>query len=137
MKYLLDTNILSALTKRPEGPVHRMLRRTVREDVATSIIAAAELRYGYVKSGSTHWERIIEAILESITVVPWDRPADMAYARLRAAAERQGVTVSQNDMLIAAHAVAIGAILVSDDRVFPRIAGLRVENWLRPENDEL
>ncbi len=137
MKYLLDTNILSALTKRPEGPVHQMLRRTAREDVGTSIIAAAELRYGYVKIGSLRWERIIETILESIVVVPWDRPADIAYARLRAATERRGITVSQNDMLIAAHAVALGAILVSDDRVFPRIDGLRIENWLRPENDEL
>ncbi|WP_152048072.1 PIN domain-containing protein [Aureimonas psammosilenae] len=131
MKYLLDTNIISAIIRDPEGRAGRIFAETRRADVGTSIIAAAELRYGYVKIASRRWEHIVEATLATMTVVAWDRPADMAYARLRTEAERQGVTVGQNDMLIAAHASALGAMLVSDDRIFPRIAELRVENWLR------
>ena len=130
MRYLLDTNIISAIVRKPDGRAGRMFAQTARGDVGTSIIAAAELRYGYVKIASRRWEQVIETILGAMTIVAWDSPADMAYARLRTESERQGVTVGQNDMLIAAQASALGATLVSDDRIFPRIAGLQVENWL-------
>ncbi len=136
MKYLLDTGIISAIVRDPEGRASRVFGNTARADVGTSIIAAAELRYGYVKIASRRWERTIETILATMTIVAWDHPADMAYARLRTEAERQGVTVGRNDMLIAAHASALGAILVSDDRIFPRVAGLKVENWLRAGANE-
>jgi tRNA(fMet)-specific endonuclease VapC len=136
VKYLLDTNVLSVLIRDQSSPAARIFAEKAGTEVSTSIIAAAELRFGYVRAGSKRWELGVEAMLQAITVLAWESPADREYARLRTTAERQGVTVGYNDMLIAAHASAIGAILVSDDRIFPRIAGLQVENWLRAGTDE-
>jgi tRNA(fMet)-specific endonuclease VapC len=74
----------------------------------------------------------LEAILADIPVLPFDAPTDRAYARTRQALERSGASVSANDLLIAAHALALDCILVTDnEREFSRVPGLRVENWLR------
>jgi len=129
--YLLDTNALSDLVRNPHGQVAQQYSLHL-EDAATSIIVAAELRFGAEKRGSARLLGQLEAILADIPVLPFDAPADRAYARTRQALERSGASISANDLLIAAHALALDCILVTDnEREFSRVPGLRVENWLR------
>lgn len=134
MRYLLDTNIVSHIYKFPEGVIASRVRDFETGDLGTSIIVAAELRFGYTKVESARLERFIEATLGTLEVAPWDSPADMAYAHVRTFLERLGKKIGQNDMLIAAHAMALGAIMVTqNEREFARVPGLRVENWLQPQ----
>ena len=132
--YLLDTNILSELVHHPrDGTVARQLalaRAHGGQDISTSIIAAAELRYGVAKRGSTRLARQVETVLGALDVLPFEAPADVIYGRLRADLERRGQPMGGNDLLIAAHALAAQLTLVTDDPGFARIPELLRENWL-------
>lgn len=132
MRYLLDTNIVSDLVRNPQGRVTRCIRAVGEARVCTSIVVAAELRYGAAKKGSGRLSAQIEAVLGALDVLPLDIPADAAYGRLRVDLERAGRPIGGNDLLIAAQAVALGHTLVTDnEREFARIDGLACENWLR------
>lgn len=132
IRYLLDTNILSDLVRNPQGRVAARIAHVGARAVYTSIIVAAELRFGAVKKGSDRLTAQLEGILSAIDIQPFEAPADVAYARLRAQLEAAGAPIGANDMLIASHALAAGCVVVTDnEREFGRISGLRVENWLR------
>lgn len=132
MRYLLDTNVLSDLVRRPQGPVSEHVRRVGENVVMTSIIVAAELRFGAAKRGSKPLTAQLEAILGALEVMPLEPPADDAYAAIRTELEARGAPIGGNDMLIAAHARALGTTLVTDnEREFRRVDGLSIENWLR------
>lgn len=129
--YLLDTNIISDMIRNPDGPVARRLEQVGAKAVFTSIIVAAELRYGCAKKGSAKLLSRVEGILETIPVLPLDSPADAAYGGMRAQLEAAGQPIGMNDLLIAAHAHALGLTLVTDNtREFSRLPGLKLENWL-------
>ena len=131
MGYLLDTNILSDLIRNPFGPVAQRIEAVGAKAVCTSIIVAAELRYGSAKKGSPRLQARVEDILATIPVLPLDVPADADYGRQRAQLEASGQSIGGNDLLIAAHALALGLTLVTHNtREFSRIAGLQVEDWL-------
>jgi tRNA(fMet)-specific endonuclease VapC len=131
MPYLLDTNIVSDLVRNPQGRVTQRIRAVGETEVATSIIVAAELRYGAEKKGSPGLTAQLEAVLGALAVLPFEAPADAAYGLLRARLERAGRPIGGNDLLIAAQAVAIRHTLVTDnEREFARIAELPYENWL-------
>jgi tRNA(fMet)-specific endonuclease VapC len=133
MHYLLDTNILSDLVKRPQGAVATRIAAVGGDQVCTSLIVAAELRYGAAKRGSEKLTKQLEAILATLPVIPLEAPTDRQYGQLRAALESQGNLIGPNDLLIAAHALALGAIPVTDNtREFERVRGLVIENWLQP-----
>jgi tRNA(fMet)-specific endonuclease VapC len=128
---MLDTNIISDLIKNPQGQAARHIARVGERDVCTSIIVAAELRYGCAKSGSKRLTKAVEDLLGEINVLPFDSPADGEYAGIRSALEAIGTPIGGNDLLIAAHARAIGATVVTNNRSeFKRVRGLKVENWL-------
>lgn len=130
-QYLLDTNILSHLVRDPRGSVARRIAEVGEQKVATSIVCAAELRFGARKKGSARLTAQVEAILGILSVLALEPPADAHYAELRTDLERRGTPIGGNDMLIAAHALTIDAILVTDNvREFARVAALKVENWL-------
>lgn len=132
MKYLLDTNILFELIRSPRGLAARRLGELGEEQVCTSIVVAAELRYGAAKRSSPKLTERVQGALGRLEVLPLDAPADTAYATLRARLESRGQPIGANDLLIAAHALAHGCILVTDnEKEFSRIEGLVVENWLR------
>ena len=132
MRYLLDTNIVSDLVRNPQGRVTERISAVGEARVSTSIIVAAELRYGAAKRGSPRLTAQLEAVLAALEVLPFEAPADAAYGRLRAALEGAGQPIGGNDLLIAAQAVALGHTIVTDnDREFARIAELPRENWLR------
>jgi tRNA(fMet)-specific endonuclease VapC len=134
--YLLDTNILSDIAKDPSGRAaqeHQRLTEDPETDVFTSIIVACELRFGVIKKGSARLAARVDEQLAGIRIAPLSAGADDAYAALRTDLERRGQPIGQNDMLIAAHALALDAILVTDNvREFKRVKGLRLENWMRP-----
>lgn len=131
-RYLLDTNIVSDLVRNPQGGVAKRIRRIGEAKVATSVIVAAELRFGAEKKGSRRLADQIAAILDVIEILPFEPPADAAYAAIRANLEIAGRPIGANDLLIAAHAVSLGRTLVTDhERDFRRIRGLSTVNWLR------
>ena len=132
--YLLDTNILSDLVHHPRSGRAALQLALVGahggQDISTSIVAAAELRYGVAKRGSTRLARQVEAVLGALDVLPFEAPADVIHGRLRTDLERRGQPMGGNDLLIAAHALAAGLTLVTDDHGFARIPELLRENWL-------
>ena len=131
MRYLLDTNIVSDLVRNPEGRVTQRIRKVGEAQVCTSIIVAAELRYGAAKRGSVRLSSQVDTILRSLEVVPFEAPADSTYALLRARLESAGQVIGGNDLLIAAQGIALGhTIVTANEREFRRIEDLPVENWL-------
>lgn len=129
--YLLDTNIVSDALRNTRGVCASRIGMTDAEALCTSIVVAAELRFGVAKKGSAELARRVEHALGSLRVLPLDGEADRHYGRLRADLERDGRPIGANDMLIAAHALAIDAVLVTDNVFeFSRVPGLRYENWL-------
>jgi tRNA(fMet)-specific endonuclease VapC len=132
MRYLLDTNVLSDLLRNPRGRVAEKIIRVGEGQVCTSIIVAAELRYGVAKGGSARLGAQLEAIFAALDVLAFEAPADHEYARIRARLDQRGRPIGANDLLIAAHALALGHTVVTDnEREFSRIPELSVENWLR------
>jgi tRNA(fMet)-specific endonuclease VapC len=128
---MLDTNIISALIRDPVGPATRHIERVGYEEICTSIVVAAELRYGCAKKGSAKLLARVESLLDTIPVLPLDAPTDTHYGGIRAELEAAGQPIGANDLLIGAHAYALGLTLVTDNiREFNRIRGLAVENWL-------
>jgi tRNA(fMet)-specific endonuclease VapC len=131
MPYLLDTDVVSELVRNPQGRVTVRIREVGEEQVATSIIVAAELRYGAAKKGSPRLTAQVEAILGAMEILPFTEPADTVYGTLRAGLERKGQPIGGNDLLIAAQAMSLGFTLVTgNEREFARIDDLRCENWL-------
>jgi tRNA(fMet)-specific endonuclease VapC len=129
--YLLDTNIISDLIRNPSGLVAQHIEQVGHRKIFTSIIVAAELRYGCTKKGSRKLLARVESLLETIPVLPLDIPTDAEYGNIRTQLEAAGQPIGQNDLLIAAHTCALGLTLVTDNtREFARISGLDVENWL-------
>ena len=132
MHYLLDTNAVSDLVRNPQGRVAQHIRKVGEARVCTSIIVAAELRYGANKKASPRLSAQLEAVLGAIEVLPFEKPADAAYGVMRARLEQLGRPIGSNDMLIAAHALALGYTIITDnEREFARVEDLKMENWLR------
>jgi tRNA(fMet)-specific endonuclease VapC len=130
-RYLLDTNIISDLIRNPRGKAAKRVGRLGEDNICTSVIVAAELRYGCARSGSERLRRAVEDLLSEIDVLPFDVPADAEYGRIRASLEAAGKPIGSNDLLIAAHASATGATIATGNTdEFMRVGGLKVENWL-------
>ena len=130
-RYLLDTSIISDLIRNPLGKTARRIAKVGEENICTSIIVAAELRYGCAKRGSERLTKAVEDLLSEINVLPFDVPADAEYGAIRSQLEAAGTPIGGNDRLIAAHARASGATIVTANiDEFKRVRGLNAENWL-------
>ena len=130
--YLLDTSVLSHLIRLPQGPVAERISRVGEVNVLTSVIVACELRYGAAKRGSKRLSKQVEAVLSAMTIRPLESDVERVYASIRLALERRGTPIGAHDMLIAAHARALGAVCVTDNVAeFRRVPALKVENWVR------
>ena len=131
VRYLLDTDVLSDLVRNPQGRVAEKIAAVGQRAVATSVIVAAELRFGAAKRGSPRLTGQLNAILAAMEILPFEPPADERYAALRLRLKRSGKPIGPNDMLIAAHALAVDAVLVSGNtREFALVPSLGTENWL-------
>lgn len=130
--YLLDTNTVSYITKGNSLAARSQLEALGDEDiVCVSSITEAELRYGLAKRPQAHSLRAaIEALLFKLQILPWGREEAAAYGILRAKLESAGKTLDAMDMLIAAHAMAVRAVLVTNDQAFQQVENLPgTVNW--------
>jgi len=132
VRYLLDTNIVSDLVRNPQGRISQRIRTVGEAQVCTSIIVAAELRYGSAKKGSPRLAAQLDAVLSALEVLAFEAPADTTYGSLRARLEQSGRLIGANDLLIAAQALSLGHVLVTgNEGEFAGVSGLSCENWLR------
>lgn len=135
-RFLLDTNIVSDLVRRPQGAIAARIAAVGEACICTSIVVAAELRFGAAKSESRRLRAQIDAVLAVMDVLPLAPPVDVHYADIRHKLERSGLPIGPNDMLIAAHARATGCIVVTGNlREFRRVPRLKVVNWLSDQRN--
>jgi tRNA(fMet)-specific endonuclease VapC len=131
MKYMLDTNAISSIVSNPQGPVLTRMIEVGEANVFTSIFVHAEVWYGVKKKGSADLAAKVRRVTERLYVAPFQMPGDARYGDIRLAL-RQGRNIGPNDLWIAAHALALDAVLVTDnEREFSRVPGLKLENWVR------
>lgn len=137
VRYLLDTNIISHMMREINGVASQKFRQIAFGQVSlpmyTSVVVDCELQFGLIRKPNERLSRAYERIIAAVKVLPLDTEVVPHYARLRADLEANGTPIGPNDTLIAAHALALDAILVSGDAEFRRVPGLRVENWLTEE----
>ncbi len=131
MPFLLDTNILIAMSKQRPGLADR-LEGIPADAVLLSSVVVAEIEYGIAKSRRRqHNRRVFDALLFGFRVLPFDAAAARLYGPIRAELEKRGRLIGPYDMMIAAHAKAVDAVLVTDNtREFARVDGLKTTNWL-------
>ncbi len=131
MLYLLDTNILIAMSKEKPGLAFR-LQRYPAEAILLSTVVLAELEYGIAKSSRQEHNRLVyDTLLRNFRVVGFDAEAARHYGPIRADLEKKGRLIGPYDMLIAAQAKTLNAVLVTDNTgEFARVEGIRLENWL-------
>jgi tRNA(fMet)-specific endonuclease VapC len=130
---LLDTNTASYAIKGNLPRVRERLQKIALAEVAISVITEAELRFGVLRlPGAKRLAIVVEEFLRFIDIRPWDPAAAQNYGQLRASIEQQGRPMGNLDLMIAAHSLALGTILVSSDRVFRRVKELKLEDWTRP-----
>lgn len=130
MTYLLDTNIcIYIINARPPQVLDRF-RQEKLGIIALSSVSAAELAYGVIKSGSARNQQALELFLSPLEILPFDEKAIWKYALVRSGLEQTGQPIGALDAMIAAHALSIDAILVTNNtREFSRVQGLRIDNW--------
>ena len=132
MKYMLDTDIcIYLINKRPPKVLDRFHRNEVG-DIGVSSVTVAELAYGVAKSGSERNRAALEGFLLPLEIADFDQKAAWKFGEVRSALERAGKPIGPYDMQIAAHALALGCTVVTNNqREFQRVSGLKVENWTR------
>jgi len=132
--YLLDTNAISHIMRNTDGAVARRYRQRLLSpepcQMVTSVVVQCELAFGLLKRPSPRLQAVYDIQMSQLPVLALDADAATHYAQLRTALERAGTPIGANDALVAAHALALDATVVSDDAEFLRVPGLRVENWL-------
>ena len=130
MKYLLDTDIcIYVINERPKAVLERFSKHPIG-DLGVSSITAAELAFGVVKSASPRNQAALEAFLLPLQIASYELDAAMTYGRIRADLQRRGAAIGPLDMLIAAHALSLDAVLVTNNlKEFRRVSGLRCESW--------
>ncbi len=131
LSWMLDTHILSALIKAPQGALVQRLAGIDPDSLCTSIVVACELRFGAQRRGSPVLQVKVDELLENLNVLAFDAEADRHHADIRTVLERAGTPIGSHDLFIAAHARSLGLTLVSHNlREFARVPGLEVEDWL-------
>lgn len=131
MLHLFDTDTCSYVIRGASGALDARLAMARPESLAVSAITRAELMVGLEKRGKPRaLSRLVYGFLDTIAVMPWDTPAADHFARLRVALERAGTPIGVMDAMIAGHALALDATLVTNNqRHFQKVAALKMENW--------
>ena len=126
MIYLIATNTVSYIVRGTSPAARTALIHLTNDDMGCiSAITEGEIRYGLAKIPQAHrLQSAVEGFLTRIKILPWGREEARSYGELRAALESKGKALGNMDMLIAAHAVAVGAVLVTNDKAFRHVKGL-------------
>lgn len=129
-RYMLDTNTASYAIKGNSLNVRSNLQKVAIAAVCISAVSEAELRFGVLrKHNPPKLATGLDVFLTGVGSLPWDSAAAVSYARLRVAMEEKGTPIGNIDIMIAAHALSIDAVLVTHDHVFRHIRDLRLEDW--------
>jgi tRNA(fMet)-specific endonuclease VapC len=132
VRYLLDTNTASYVIKGNFSRVRERLLKIPMADVGISVVTEAELRFGVARRPeAVSLKRVVEEFLLRVEILSWDSEAARRYAALRATLEQAGEPMGNMDLMIAAHALAEEVVLVTNDRVFRRVKGLKLEDWTK------
>ena len=132
VRYLLDTNTASYVIKGNFPRVRERLLKVPMPEVGISVVTEAELRFGVARRPeAATLKKVVEEFLLRVEVLPWNSDAAQHYARIRTSLEKEGEPMGNLDLMIAAQALATDAVLVTHDRVFRRVKGLKVEDWSR------
>jgi len=132
-RFPLDTNMASYVIKGNIPRVRERLLKVPMAQVSISALTEAELRFGVARRPeAARLKTAVEEFLLRVDRLPWDSEAAQHYARVRADLERDGEAIGNLDLMIAAHALAAQAVLVTNDRAFRRVRELRIEDWSRP-----
>ena len=133
VRYMLDTNIVSHVIKATSPNVDEHMRDRPISNICISVITEAEMLYGLAKKPEAKGlHKAVVGFLLRVQVLPWDSAASRAYGLLRAKIEKQGKQLGNLDLLIAAHSLGAGAVLVTNDQAFHKIDGLNVVDWTLP-----
>lgn len=131
--FLLDTNTVSFIIRGSNPDLLQRLRSHAVTSVAVSSVTEAELLYGLAKKpAASALAAAVTAFLKHVQALPWDSLAAARYGALRAQLEAAGTPLGNLDTLIAAHALAVGATLVTHDKAFTQVPGLAIEDWIGP-----
>lgn len=134
--YMLDTKVISHMMRNPTGIAAQRALEKARQNPAnamlTSVIVECELLFGLRRQTSPRWQKQYQWAMGSIEVLALEPQVANTYAELRTRLEALGTPIGPHDTLIAAHALSLGATLVSADAKFSRVPDLKIENWLQP-----
>lgn len=131
-RYMLDTNIVSHLLRANPVVVARVTSAPMSA-LCMSAITGAELMYGLARRPeAVRLARAVNELMARVEVLPWAPSAMPGYGQVRALLEGKGQPMGASDMLIAGHALDVGAVLVTNDQAFTRVPGLSVEDWSMP-----
>lgn len=130
-RYMLDTNVVSHVMQGRDAALLARLTQVPVGEVVISSVTLAELEYGLHRKGQpARLKNAMTQVLLRVDVLPWDEAVARRYGLLCSSLEARGVNLSDLDMMIAAHAVAVDAILVSRDKAFAQVSEpLRLERW--------
>jgi tRNA(fMet)-specific endonuclease VapC len=132
VRYLLDTNMASYVIKGNFPHVRERLLKIPMSEVGISVITEAELRFGVAKRPeAARLGVVVEEFLLRVEILAWNSAAAKSYAKIRADMERAGEPMGNLDMMIAAHALAAPAVLVTHDRIFHRVKQLKIDDWTK------
>ncbi len=130
IRYLLDTNIVSYHIRRSSPALLRRLHATSSAHVALSVVTEMELRYGLARNPALRIAPLVESFLSGIAILPLESSVAKKYASVRHTLVSKGAAVGPLDLMIAAHALAMGIVLITNNtREFNRIPDLRCEDW--------
>jgi|HubBroStandDraft_3_1064219.scaffolds.fasta_scaffold229911_2 tRNA(fMet)-specific endonuclease VapC len=128
-RLMLDTNAASRVIRNDPAVVARLISKAP-SDVCISAVTRGELLFGVARRPeAVSLRRTVDAFLLSVEALAWDRPAADRYGAARASLERRGRPLGALDMMIAAHAISVGAVLVTHDAAFGQVEGLELEDW--------
>lgn len=131
MLYMLDTNICSYIIRNKPIHIKEKLQEVEKEHtVALSSIVVAELLYGATKKGSPKLLHVVSSFIDNFIIYDYSKISAESYAKIRTKLEKKGQIIGANDLLIASHALALDALLVTNNtREFERVEGLGLEDW--------
>ncbi|KFC83147.1 type II toxin-antitoxin system VapC family toxin [Buttiauxella agrestis] len=128
MVWMLDTHTVTYFLRQHPQVIAR-ISNVPPSSIVISSITEAELLFGVAKRQNKTLKAAVMGFLDTVSVYPWDSAAAETYGKLRASLEKKGQVMGTLDMLIAAHALSEKTTIVTSDRAFHSVAGLRAEDW--------